>query len=420
MADLPATRQPAELVYRPISGLALAGFVLGCLFTAMVVLSTLVALAQGLPVFLPGWSLGLAAGAAAICFLAQYRIHNAEGTLAGLALARWGLWLSVLLGVSYFVYTWVTGLALAKQADDFLMINSGEDSGFFPRLMNAGKNRTDLYQAFLLSLPTTSRGGSKAANEEAMLSQYNQAGKDGEGNIDKFSRHPLVLAISKNPRIERLSVVDWNYDKNSYHVVRNYRLTTPELVLETPITVQSTEGGGEGEQRKWFVDLSRIPKFQSMKPTPLGDKLLALRYFSKVFLEKWRAELVKERMAVPQYKDTDTDWTKILPKKEPQREHIKKMLAEIFRGDHNIPVQVTFQADDTFADWKVVDSRVQIVHTMKMILPAGNGFRGLNVELEITAATKDPLDLSGPLPLLISWELRKIRAIRALGTSKSG
>ena len=42
---------------------------------------------------------------------------------------------------------------LAKQADDFLRVKSDDDSGFFPRLESAAQNRTDLYHAFLLSLP---------------------------------------------------------------------------------------------------------------------------------------------------------------------------------------------------------------------------------------------------------------------------
>ncbi len=104
--------------------------------------STLVALFQGLPVFLPSAVLWLAAAAAGVSFLAQLRIRNAEGTMAGMVLARWGLWLSVLMGVTYFVYIWVTGLALAKQADDFLMVKSSDDTGFFPRLKNAARTPT--------------------------------------------------------------------------------------------------------------------------------------------------------------------------------------------------------------------------------------------------------------------------------------
>src|SRR5207244_532547 len=101
--------------------------------------------------------------------------------------------------------------------------------------------------------------------------------------------HPLVLALIKNPdtKIEPLGVQEWDYDKNCYHVIRNYRFTTPELVIENLVPVQSTEGGGQGEQRKWFVDLMKTPRPYSIKPTPYGKNLLDLRANSKVFLERW-------------------------------------------------------------------------------------------------------------------------------------
>src|SRR5438046_426587 len=119
MADLPETMPTTgEIEYRPVSLLALAGFALASVFAGLVLLSTLVALIQGVPLFLSGWAMALALAGAAISFLALWHIRNAEGTLAGAALARWGLWLSILLGASYFVYAYVTGLALTTQAND--------------------------------------------------------------------------------------------------------------------------------------------------------------------------------------------------------------------------------------------------------------------------------------------------------------
>ena len=47
------------------------------------------------------------------------------------------------VGATYFVYMWVTGLALATQANDFLVTKSSEDSGFFPLLKNAGQKRLE-------------------------------------------------------------------------------------------------------------------------------------------------------------------------------------------------------------------------------------------------------------------------------------
>jgi len=401
--------------------LALAGFFLSCLFTGIVVLSAVVALVKDIPILLPRWALGLAIVAAIVCFLAQRRIRDSEGTLAGMVLARWGLWLSILLGVTYFVFIWVTGLALAKQANDFLTVQSDEDTGFFPHLRKAGKNRTELYQAFLLSLPTTSRGGSKADNEERMLFQYDQPGKDGEGgNITKFSKNPLVLALSKNGdtvQIEPLAVVDWNYENNSYYVVRNYRFTTPDMVIESAIPVQSSEGTVEGEQRKWFVPMNRVVKFNHIRPTPLGEKLLALRFYSKQFLDKWREEFLEGKPAI-EYKESDTDWTKILPKEDLKREHVKKMLGEIFRCERKAPYQMFFITDENFADVRKVDGRIEIIHPMKMILPASDLSPNFNLELEFVTATKEPVNLDAPVTRFIEWEIRHIRLIRAAVTKK--
>ena len=55
MAELPPPKQTEELPYRPISVAALAGIALGGLFAGMVVISTVLALARGVPVFLPGF-----------------------------------------------------------------------------------------------------------------------------------------------------------------------------------------------------------------------------------------------------------------------------------------------------------------------------------------------------------------------------
>ena len=424
MAESSVTEPAGESVgYRPISGPALAGFVLSCLFVAVVVISTAVALAQGLPVFLPSEVLWLAAIAAGTCFLGFLHIRNADGTRAGARLARWGLWLSVLIGATYFVYIWVTGLALAKQADDFLMIKSSDDTGFFPRLENAARNRTDLYQAFLLSLPATSRGGSRAADEAAMLAQYDQPGKDGEpGNIAKFTRHPIVLNVFQNGdavKIEPLGVVEWKYERNSYYLTRNYRFTTPEMVVESPVPVQSTEGAGEGEQRKWFVNVMRIPNFKEIKLTPLGRALFDLRSSSKSFLQHWHRDL-GDKARVPQYDDADAAWAAILPKKTAERDHVRKEVAEIFRGERNLPVQTTINTDEHFAPWTKDGERVQIHHPLKMMIPAEAGFPHLNVELDVLVESKNPVALSGPVKLPIPWELRSIRVTRAAPAPRKG
>src|SRR5437870_645296 len=117
-----ATGEP--LVYRPVSLLAIVGACLGGLYTALVLLTTIVALINGTPYFLRGWLVILVLGGVVLSLLAMWQIRQSEGTLAGQAVARWGLWLSLVPGLGYEAYRYATGWALTQQANDFLMLKS--------------------------------------------------------------------------------------------------------------------------------------------------------------------------------------------------------------------------------------------------------------------------------------------------------
>src|SRR5262245_51273310 len=130
---LAAERTGEPLVYRPLSGLAIAGLTLSGVYAALVVASLVIAFLRHEPFFLPFWLLLLPLAGAVLCVLGLRQIKKAEGTRAGAALARAGLWLSVLAGVGYATYSSFTGLAIRQQANRFLM-EKGADSGFFPRL----------------------------------------------------------------------------------------------------------------------------------------------------------------------------------------------------------------------------------------------------------------------------------------------
>ncbi len=190
-------------------------------------------------------------------------------------------------------------------------------------------------------------------------------------------------------QIEALGVVGWNYEGNAYHVVRNYRFTTPEMVVETPVPVQSTEGMGEGEQRKWFVNVMRIPSFKDFGLTPLGKNLFDLRYSSKLFMQKWQSDLGEKRR-VPEYEDAETAWAKIRPKKALERDHVRKMLVDFFPGKRKLPTQTNFTTDEHFAQWSQDGDHVRIHHPMRMMIPAEGTFPWFNVELDCLVETKIP------------------------------
>ena len=122
------------LAYQPISGWAIAGFGTAALFAALVGVSTVVGLMQGAPFFFPVWILSLAVVGIVFSLIGQKQIQDSEGTRAGAKLARLGIWLSLLSGLGYLSYFYVTGLALQSQANTFHPEKS-DDGGFFPRLI---------------------------------------------------------------------------------------------------------------------------------------------------------------------------------------------------------------------------------------------------------------------------------------------
>src|SRR5579884_2157591 len=99
MADPLAPPPSSEtVVYRPLSAAALAGFILSVLFAVPVTITTLIALAQGIPFFFPAWFLLFAIVGLGVSLLGQQQVRNSEGTRAGFGLARAGMWISLFSG----------------------------------------------------------------------------------------------------------------------------------------------------------------------------------------------------------------------------------------------------------------------------------------------------------------------------------
>lgn len=260
--------QPAA--YRPLSGLALAGLGLALVFGGLLGVAAVVALVKGAPFFLPEWMLGIAATAAVISLLAQRQVRNSEGTLTGLSLARWGFWLSTLTGLGYVAFSFFTGLAVMQQADNFLRVQ-GPESGFFPRLQQAGQKPEQFNEAFLLTLTPSER--TTDPNQLAML--HDRPEKDETvGKLTKFRTSYLIRTIARNgaaARIEPRTVEEWGYANHSYTVKRKYQITTPEATFEAVFATHSSEGSA-GSLRQWLVYFP--PSMTKINYTPLGESLV--------------------------------------------------------------------------------------------------------------------------------------------------
>ncbi|MCI0642658.1 MAG: hypothetical protein L0Y72_16165 [Gemmataceae bacterium] len=420
MADLSSA--PAAAEYRPLSGAAVGGFILGSVFAGILVLATLIALIQGQPLFLPTWALALAVAGGVLSFVGQIHIRNSEGTRAGMKLARWGLGLCVFLGLGYFAYNFVTGLALTKQANDFMMEALDEHSGFFPTLRKGGENERDFHQAFLLTLPMTSRIGARPEDGKRMRSQFDQSTTEGQpGQLSAFRRMPLagLMMSYPNPKdspVEPLGVKEWHYEGRSYVVTRSYRISTPEVTVEILVPVQSTEGAEEGDARRWFA---AMPKGQILKevPTDLGKGLQYLRFQAREHVDQW---LIKLNMgsSFEGYSEKDTpDWEAILPK-EDVRQHVKQSLAKLFASQEKgrlVGLQPSQKQE--YGPWKQVDGKVQLTQSMRINLPptSAPGFPPYGIDFDVLLETVKPCDPAQLVqqPERKEWRILKVRATRA-------
>ena len=172
-------------VYRPISGFAVAGLALSGLYTALVVISAIMRF------FWPNYISLLAILGISLSVVALWQIRRAEGTRAGLKVAQWGLWLGLLSGGGYVLYHAVTILAVKMQANRFLM-EAGEDSGFFPRLLEGDINR-----AYLLTMPSSQRGNVNPDDEQAMAARFDAIkNADVKGRLTSFREDSVLRAWS--------------------------------------------------------------------------------------------------------------------------------------------------------------------------------------------------------------------------------
>jgi hypothetical protein len=384
------TGSPDPLVYRPVSGMAILGLTLAGVYAVLVIISTAVALIQGIPFFLSGWFLILVISAATVSYLALRKIQDSEGTLAGASLARVGLWMSIFTGLGYTAYANVTGLALRQQAHIFLTEKSPE-SGFFPRLQD--RSPKEFNAAFLLTLPPQSRTRLDPEDETKIRLLQDQRGKGGEkGNFSSFKENILVKLISRASKIEPAGLQDWKFENRSYQVNRNYKLVVPEAEVEFVLPVFSSEGTESGEQRKWFVNLPQA-HLTKITRTPLGANLLGARYVARQFLTKWQAH-INSGKSFQLFKSHDlTDWVK-LESNEAIRKVVRDKVEHLFTSSDADRLFFQFNMMmEEFFPWQEEKGKLRVGHFFKLRIP--NAYDGKDYQLEgwVYTQSKEKINL---------------------------
>lgn len=407
------TPPPSEPeVYRPISPLAVAGLCLGGIYGALVLVTTVVALFRGAPFFLPAWMIILPIAGAIVSYLGLRHIANSEGTRAGATLARWGLWLSVVTGLTYGSYLFFTGHALKNQADDFLLVKSDDDSGFFPRLIEGTPEQIN--RAFLLTLPYGRRQGHDPANAARLARDFGET-EDSELQVFRDSLLVRALAGKAGASVEALGVQEWKREQGSYHVLRNYRLNTREMTVEVLVPVYSTEGDDSDGRRKWFV------AFQRMRPQPpqwtvLGTALRQARDHSRSAMDKALAEAKR----LKELRD-DTDYERVFPKDWPVAA-LKEKLLSILTNEDPLRMQARFMPiEDSPLDWQELpDGRLRLAHeaslTVEMVrdIPSLQPFKcRIRFWVETTAPFDPQSSQQAP-----TWQATRYEIISVAGPPK--
>jgi hypothetical protein len=415
----PTAKSESGTDYRPISGLAIAGFVASLLFGLLILASAGVALVKGTPFFFPSYMLLLAIAGIVLALLALRQIRDSEGTRDGASLARFTLWFSLVTGLGYFAYYYVTGLALINQANTFLLELKPE-SGFFPNLVKMHQDKTSLYGAFLLTVAPTSRAA-RPDDERSMLETYDQPSGDGTpGLLTQFQDHPVIRAFTKTgadkTTVVPLGVQNWNYEQRSYKVVRNYRVSTPELEMDLLVPVQSSEGESAGEGRKWFVALPQVGVTSPMKHTEAGQKLKGLRMSSRNWIDKWVRSLNEGKKDDDYAKHQQTDWSRLIVSREADRKAIPPKLEALFKSDakERLIVQVIPTSD--VGGWEIVDGKLQFSHAFKLpVIGDSKQMPEFVLEGKMVVESLTPVTLD-QLPAELEWRLAHLSVLR----SKSG
>jgi hypothetical protein len=348
-AFVPGTGLGSELPYRPLSGLAVAGFVLAAVYAFLVVGVFGVANFASLPLWLKVWAVvvpvvGLVVSAAtwrstrrvaagvsaayllvlgvglmyyagsttwlmplwtalipvvalAVCFAARKQVENSEGTLAGGDLARWGIGLSLVVGLTYWAYAAATFLAVRQQAAAFVQ------NQWLKALADG-----DLDTAFLLTLPPGNRPVSEVRS--TLETTFNIAPDPSAlGPFSKFGLQPFVRLLQAGGPGTTFSVADSHmpsYEKGGLQVTTVYHVRTRYAEFDLQVTANGTDAKGKGQPgRQWYIvaDQTGIRGGDKIDPTEEGQVLLRESAAANRLAREW-VRLVSSPARTPQNLET--------------------------------------------------------------------------------------------------------------------
>jgi hypothetical protein len=242
--------------YRPLSLLALVGFVLALLYAVVVGVGAVASLFARGPWLLPAWLFLAPLAAFVLSWVARSSIRASENTRSGLALTTWGLGLSAAVGLSYGAYYTATFLAVRQQARAF--------ADNWLRDLRKG----DLEKAFWMTTAPAERPSEREMTRQNLEIQHNSpADAPGApagaavlrgGPYSAFGQFDYVrlLALAGDAAgVEFIGVRDWTFERGGYRVALDYQVTTPLARFPLIVTVHGSDGPRREGGRQWWVVL---------------------------------------------------------------------------------------------------------------------------------------------------------------------
>jgi hypothetical protein len=275
----PISETERPTAYRPLSLLAIAGFVVAAVFTAGLALFVVVSFFMRSSA-IQVWLLAIPVLAALLSWAGRLKIQASEDTLSGLALTRWGIGLSLVVGLIYAAYCGGTYWAIRQQA-------SNAAFQFLDKLRNE-----DVEGAYALTLRSRPASG---PDLRATLENL-QAGPDSRGAGSEFAQFQQVHWVrclqysSPKAEIEQVGVGEWKDLGGGHQLAVTFRVTSEVASFNMTVTVGSWEAKG----RVWGVDL-RSCTASELNMSSAGETLLRRAEAARSFANDWLSKVAERK-----------------------------------------------------------------------------------------------------------------------------
>jgi hypothetical protein len=331
--------------------------------------------------------------------------------------------LALVSGLGYLAYSMSIGLAVGMQADTFLIGPITPESGFLTLLQSAPKDPFAVDKAFLLTVPPASRGRARP-EEPAFQKLYDLSPTpESQGYLTTFRNSPMVRMLSRGGKVESLGMREWDHDKQSFKVIRNYRLETPEATMNVVLEADSAEGEQEGQLRRWYVMYSRSG-VESQALTPLGTAVRDLRDHSEKYLkETWLKDVHEGKIKFDVDKLDESKWEFLIRDQPEDVVAGKNMRREMMRkGFHALlkpgpaSTNIVFHTDPrSWPTWNHDEQGRLWFRQPLAAFVAVVGLPATSCEGAVVVRTKEPLPLekmTAADPNNVVWEVESVKIDR--------